>query len=320
MTLEPVLVQMTRDGLVESIHRGHAVLIDKDGNIEKEFGNAQEIIYPRSAIKLAQATAMLRAGAKLENESLAISCASHSGEELHRNLVEKMLLNVGLKLNDLQTPPDYPLDPKIQIEYIKQGLEPKSVTMNCSGKHAGMLTTCVNNNWSTKDYLSINHPLQKKIIETIEDLCEEKITKSSVDGCGAPLHAISLIGLAKMAQNAVLADTNSEERKVADAARNFPIYNSGTFRDVGQFMQNVSGFFTKEGAEGVHVGALNDGRAFAVKFSDGSMRPRATFVYSVLKYWGVASDILNKLSNLEKSEVLGGGKTVGYLQALPIER
>ena len=263
---------------------------------------------------------MLRAGAKLENESLAISCASHSGEELHRNLVEKMLLNVGLKLNDLQTPPDYPLDPKIQIEYIKQGLEPKSVTMNCSGKHAGMLTTCVNNNWSTKDYLSINHPLQKKIIETIEDLCEEKITKSSVDGCGAPLHAISLIGLAKMAQNAVLADTNSEERKVADAARNFPIYNSGTFRDVAQFMQNVSGFFTKEGAEGVHVGALNDGRAFAVKFSDGSMRPRATFVYSVLKFWGVASDILNKLSNLEKSEVLGGGKTVGYLQALPIER
>jgi L-asparaginase II len=212
------------------------------------------------------------------------------------------------------------LDPKIQIEYIKKGLEPKSVTMNCSGKHAGMLTACVNNNWSTKDYLSINHPLQIKIMETIEDLCEEKITKSSVDGCGAPLHAISLIGLAKMAQNAVLADLNNEERKVADAARNFPIYNSGTNRDVAQFMQNVPGFFTKEGAEGVHVGALSDGRAFAVKFSDGSMRPRATFVYSVLKYWGVASENLNKLSNLEKTEVLGGGKTVGYLHALPIER
>lgn len=320
MTLEPVLVQMTRDGLVESIHRGHAVLIDQSGNIEKEYGNAKQIIYPRSAIKLAQATAMLRAGAKLENESLAISCASHSGEEIHRNLVEKMLTNVGLTLSDLQTPPDYPLDPKIQIEYIKQGLEPKSVTMNCSGKHAGMLTTCVNNNWSTSDYLKINHPLQVKIIETIEDLCEEKITKSSVDGCGAPLHAISLIGLAKMAQNAVQAEINSEERKVADAARKYPIHNSGTNRDVAQFMQYVPGFFTKEGAEGVHVGALNDGRAFAVKFTDGSMRPRATFVYSVLKYWGVDTDILNKLSNLEKSEVLGGGKTVGYLQALPIER
>ncbi len=320
MTLEPVLVQMTRDGLVESMHRGHAVLLNSDGKIEKELGNSQEIIYPRSAVKLAQATAMLRVGAKLENESLAISCASHSGEELHRNLVEKMLSNVGLNLSDLQTPPDYPLDPKIQIEYIKQGLEPKPVTMNCSGKHAGMLTACVNNKWSTKDYLSITHPLQKKIIETIEDLCEERISKSSVDGCGAPLHAISLIGLAKMAHNAVLADVNSEERKVADAARKFPIYNSGTNRDVAQFMQNVPGFFTKEGAEGVHVGALNDGRAFAVKFSDGSMRPRATFVYSVLKYWGVDSEILNKLSNLEKTEVQGGGKTVGYLQALSIER
>ena len=122
MTLEPVLVQMTRDGVVESIHRGHAVLIDKVGSIEKEFGNAQEIIYPRSAIKLAQATAMLRAGAKLENESLAISCASHSGEELHRNLVEKMLLNVGLNLNDLQNM-RFPGMPRLKIIQISKRSE-----------------------------------------------------------------------------------------------------------------------------------------------------------------------------------------------------
>ena len=316
MTIAPILVEMTRDGLVESIHRGHAVLLNQKGEVEKVFGNENEIIYPRSAIKLAQATAMLKVGAKLENETLAISCASHSGEDLHTKLVKKMLENIGLSETDLQCPPDLPLDPKIQIEYLAKGFKPESVTMNCSGKHAGMLSACVANNWSTKDYLKIDHPLQQKVIETIEELCQEEITKSSVDGCGAPLHAISLIGLALMARNAVLAEGNKSERKVADAARKYPIYNSGSNRDVAQFMQNVSGFFTKEGAEGVHVGALADGRAFAVKFQDGSMRPRATFVFSVLKYWGVGQDILKKLSNLEKTEVLGGGKTVGYLQAV----
>ena len=318
MTIAPILVEMTRDGLVESIHRGHAVLLNQKGEVEKVFGNENEIIYPRSAIKLAQATAMLKVGAKLENETLAISCASHSGEDLHTKLVKKMLENIGLSETDLQCPPDLPLDPKIQIEYLAKGFKPESVTMNCSGKHAGMLSACVANNWSTKDYLKIDHPLQQKVIETIEELCQEEITKSSVDGCGAPLHAISLIGLARMARNAVLAEGNKAERKVADAARKYPIYNSGSNRDVAQLMQNVPGFFTKEGAEGVHVGALADGRAFAVKFQDGSMRPRATFVFSVLKYWGVGQDILKKLSNLEKTEVLGGGKTVGYLQAVTI--
>ena len=141
-----------------------------------------------------------------------------------------------------------------------------------------------------------------------------------MDGCGAPLHAVSLIALAKIAQNAVSSDPNTDQRKVVDAARKFPIYNSGNKRDVAQFMQTVPGFFTKEGAEGVHVGALSDGRSFAVKFEDGSMRPRASFVAAVLRYWGIEENILEKLSHLEKTPVLGGGKPVGSMQALPIER
>ena len=106
MTIAPILVEMTRDGLVESIHRGHAVLLNQKGEVEKVFGNENEIIYPRSAIKLAQATAMLKVGAKLENETLALSCASHSGEDLHTKLVKKMLENIGLSETDLQCPPE----------------------------------------------------------------------------------------------------------------------------------------------------------------------------------------------------------------------
>ena len=320
MTNPPVLVQMIRAGLVESVHRGHAVLLDSAGNIEKSFGDPSLPMFPRSAIKLAQATAMLRSGAKLENEKLAISCASHSGEEIHRSLVKTMLEEIGLGVDDLQCPPDLPLDSTTQIEYLSNGMKPERLTMNCSGKHAGMLTACVSNNWSTNDYLSDKHPLQELIVKTIEELSGEKIYKSTVDGCGAPLHAISLVALAKIASNAVLSQTSTEQRKVVDAARKFPIYNSGNKRDVAQFMQNVAGFFTKEGAEGVHVGALADGRSFAVKFEDGSMRPRASFVVSVLRYWGIDEDTLNKLSNLDITPVLGGGKPVGSMQALPIER
>ncbi|MFM1986007.1 MAG: hypothetical protein RIS18_224 [Actinomycetota bacterium] len=320
MTNPVVLVELVRAGLVESVHRGHAVLLDSNGKVEISLGQPNSPIFPRSAIKLAQATAMLRSGAKLVEERLAISCASHSGEEIHRELVKKMLIDIGLDIDSLQCPPDLPLDPATQIEYLSKGMKAERLTMNCSGKHAGMLTACVQNNWSINNYLDQQHPLQKLIVETIEDMSGEKIFKSTVDGCGAPLHAVSLISLAKIAQNSVLADLNTPQRKVVDAARKYPIYNSGNKRDVAQFMQIVPGFFTKEGAEGVHVGALPDGRAFAVKFEDGSMRPRATFVVSVLRYWGVDESILEKLSNLEKTPVLGGGKPVGSMQALPIER
>jgi L-asparaginase II len=320
MTTPPILVELVRDGLVESVHRGHAVLLDSNGKIEVSLGDPLKPIFPRSAIKIAQATAMLRSGAQLENEKLAISCASHSGEEIHRELVKNMLESIGLSVAALQCPPDLPLDPSTQIEYLSKGLKPERITMNCSGKHAGMLSACVKNDWSVENYLSPDHPLQQLIIKTIEDLSGEKIYKSTFDGCGAPLHAVSLVALAKIAQKAVLADETKEERKVADAARKYPIYNSGNKRDVAQFMQTLSGFFTKEGAEGVHVGALADGRSFAVKFEDGSMRPRASFVVAVLKYWGVGQNILEKLGNLEKTPVLGGGKAVGLMQALPIGR
>lgn len=320
MTNPPVLVEMVRAGLVESVHRGHAVLLTANGDVEISLGEPSKPIFPRSAIKLAQATAMLQSGAKLEDEKLAISCASHSGEDLHRELVTKMLNDVGLGIDALQCPPDLPLDTATQIDYLSRGLKPERLTMNCSGKHAGMLTACVANNWPTNNYLSTEHPLQKLIFETIQDLSGEKIHLSTADGCGAPLHGISLNALAKIAQNAVLSEPNVAQRKVVDAARKFPIHNSGNKRDVAQFMQTVEGFFNKEGAEGVHVGALSDGRAFAVKFEDGSMRPRATFVVSVLRYWGISEDILEKLSHLDKTPVLGGGKPVGSMQALPIER
>ncbi len=315
-----VLVEITRADLIESQHSGHAVILNEDGSIDKTIGDPFAPYFPRSAIKLAQATAALESGAKLADEALSISCASHSGEEIHRSLVKKMLSEIDLDETFLQCPPDYPFGAEAKIDYIAKGLKPESITMNCSGKHAGMLNACVQNNWNVKTYLEMNHPLQKNIHATIENLAEEKIFKSTFDGCGAPLHAISLVGLAKIAHNAVKALPSDPQRKVVDAARNFPIINSGNNRDVAKFMQSVPGFFTKEGAEGVHVGALADGRSFAVKFEDGSMRPRPSFVVEVLKYWGIEENILNKLSELAQSDVLGGGKPVGFMRALPIER
>ena len=178
MSNPPVLVEMIRAGLVESAHRGHAVLLDADGKIEVSLGEPKNAIFPRSAIKLAQATAMLRSGAKLENEKLAISCASHSGEELHRELVTKMLKDIGLITDALQCPPDLPLDSSTQIDYLSKGMKPERLTMNCSGKHAGMLTACVENKWSIENYLNPEHNLQKLINETA---CKGAPQPSKVD-------------------------------------------------------------------------------------------------------------------------------------------
>jgi L-asparaginase II len=164
----------------------------------------------------------------------------------------------------------------------------------------------------TRSYLDVTHPIQVQIKKLTEELAHELITTSSVDGCGAPLHAMTLIGLARAVQGCVRADSGSSERRVIDAVRAFPEMASGVGRDVAQFMQAVSGAYAKEGAEGVQVAALADGRAMALKIDDGNMRARAMITARVFEIWGVANAETEKLIS---TEVLGGGRSVGEFRA-----
>lgn len=310
---DSVLVEVVRGGFVESVHRGSLVIVDSDGTVLQSIGDPDAVILPRSAVKHAQATASLDSGATVTGELLALAASSHSGEPFHIDGVQRILSSVNLTFDDLGCPPELPGEVALPA-WFAAGRGPAREAMNCSGKHATMLAACVASGWSTHDYLDPVHPLQQHVREVIEDLTGETVRDPEVDGCGAPLFGMTLTGLARLESRVVTSPEGSHARAVADAVRAYPLYASGTDRDVAVMMHAVPGLITKEGAEGVQVGALPDGRAFAVKIADGSMRARTPVTIAILRALGVPDDQLDALAELARPALLGGGKRVGELR------
>jgi L-asparaginase II len=227
---------------------------------------------------------MLKAGLQVEANELAIICASHSGSQKHIDLLTKMLTTRDISISQLKNAVDKPLGEK---EKIAWGEKPASqLAQNCSGKHAGMLITCKQNGWDMKSYLDLDHPLQVAIKNEIEELSGEKVSAVSVDGCGAPLFAISLVGLARAISNLVKSKDELYQ-KIVLACTKFPELVAGDGRLTTRMMQAVPGLFMKEGAEGVQVCALRDGRVIAIKIIDGSWRPVAPIIMEIFNRWGV---------------------------------
>ena len=279
-----VLAKVTRGDLVESLHLGHLIVLNADGSTYLSKGSPELPIYPRSAIKSLQAAALLKAGLKVEENELAIICASHSGSQSHIDLVTKMLTSRGLSTSQLKNAVDKPLGEKEKITWGEK--PPSQLAQNCSGKHAGMLISCQQNGWDMNTYLDLDHPLQVAIKNEIEGLSGEKVSATSVDGCGAPLFAISLIGLAKAVSNLVKSKEEPYQQ-IVSACTKYPELVAGDGRLTTRMMKAVPGLFMKEGAEGVQVCALRDGRAIAIKIIDGSWRPVAPIIMEIFKRWGV---------------------------------
>ncbi len=268
----PVLAEVIRSGFVESRHRGSLVVLAADGSVALAAGTVDLPVFPRSSNKPMQAAAMLTCGLALDGSLLALAAASHSGEEFHIAGVREILGRAGLTESDLQCPPDLPLDELARDAWLRAGGAADPVHMNCSGKHAAMLATCVAAGWPTASYRDPGHPLQVRIRHVVERLALEPVGVTGVDGCGAPLLAVSLAGLARAFRSLVLAEPGSAERRVADAMRAHPIWTSGTARPEAAMAGAVPGLLMKSGAEGVCAFALADGRAAAVKFDDGAQR------------------------------------------------
>jgi L-asparaginase II len=309
----PVVAEAVRSGFVESRHRGTIVGLHADGSAAFQLGEPDEPLYPRSANKPMQAVGMVRAGLRLPPELLALAAASHSGEPHHVDGVRAMLDGAGLDESDLLTPPDLPLDEDAATAWLRAGRDAASVTMNCSGKHAAMLATCVANGWATASYRDLDHPLQVAVQETVEQLAGEQVAATGVDGCGAPLFALSLTGLARAFRAIVLAPAGSAERQVADAMRKHPDYVGGTGRDVTALMQAVPGLLAKDGAEGVYAAAMPDGRTVALKIDDGAQRARAPVMVAALRRLEVDSPGLTEVA---KVPLFGGGRVVGEVRAV----
>ena len=302
---DAVLAEYIRDGVVESEHRGFLVVLYSDGSIYKSFGDIETKIFPRSTVKCAQASAMVRSGLVLEPRLLALAQSSHSGGEMHINGTREILATVGLDESALQCALDRPLGDAEKSAWGDKA--PTRIAMNCSGKHAAMLATCVKNNWPIDNYLEQDHPLQVAIKSELEELAVESIKLTSTDGCGAPLFLISLMGLARAIQ-AITISADSIHQSVISAARAFPEMVGGIGRHNTEMMQQVPGLFMKDGAEAVNVCSLYDGRTFAFKVSDGSLSAFRTIVHAILKDLGIDTA-------LTPEKVMGGPRVIGTIAA-----
>jgi len=312
-----VVAEIVRSGFVEGHHYGSVVALDADGRVAWSVGDVENPVLPRSCNKPLQAVGMLRAGLDLDGELLALAAASHSGEPFHLEGARRILSGAGLDESALQTPPDYPIDDLAKEEYIRAGGQRSPIAMNCSGKHAAMLATCVVNGWDTATYLDPDHPLQVAIAETFADLTGEKVQVVAVDGCGAPLLSTSLEGLARAFRTVSLA-TEGPEKRVADAIRTHPEFTSGSRRDEATLLRAIPGAIGKAGAESCYAVGLPDGRAVALKTDDGAPRVRPVLMAAALERLGVTRDPDVDAEAVRRTgvlELLGGGRPVGEIRA-----
>lgn len=310
----PVVAEVVRNGVVESRHHGRVVALDAAGDRVVALGAVDAPTFPRSSLKPVQTVALLRAGWRpTDDRQVALACASHSGEPAHLDVVRRILADAGLEQSALDNTPALPLDARAAAEVVRRGGAADSLLQNCSGKHAAMLAACVANGWPVDGYRDPAHPVQQAIRVTVEDLCDERVDAVAVDGCGAPLFAVSLAGLAGAFRRIATASGSTSERQVADAMRAHPFLVGGTGRDVTEFMQAVPGLVAKDGAEGVYAAALPDGRAVALKIDDGAGRARAPLLASALRRLGVVASGLDQVARVP---VLGHGEPVGEVRAV----
>ena len=306
----PVLVELVRSDVVESVHRASVVCLRPDGSVALSLGVVDAPVFPRSSNKPLQAVGLLEAGWEPADEQvLALATASHSGEQRHLEVVRRSLASTGLTEAALQCPPLLPLSERAAHALLASGGVATALTMNCSGKHAAMLATCVQRGWSVSDYLQPEHPVQRAMTATIGRLAGEPVAHVAVDGCGAPQHALTLTGLARAF--ASLATGDGASASVARAMRANAGLVGGVRRDVTDLHEGVPGLVCKDGAEGVYAAALPDGSAVAVKVADGATRAAVLVLVGGLRALGVEAPVLDRLAS---APVLGGGVPVGVLQ------
>ena len=317
MSEPAVVAELVRSGFVEGRHRGSVVALTADGRVDWAVGAPHQPVLPRSCNKPLQTLGMVRLGLDLPPTLLALACASHSGEPFHLEGVRRILATAGLDESALQTPPDYPLDDEERDAVLRAGGGRTPIHMNCSGKHAAMLATCVLNGWTTADYLDPAHPLQRAVRATFDELTGE-VSELAVDGCGAPLLSCSVTGLARAFQRLAVAQ-DGPERQVADAIRQHPEFVSGTRRDERTLLGAIPGAIGKAGAESCYAVALPDGRSFALKVDDGGARARPVVMAAALHRSGVDEEPGvdgPAVRGTGDVPLMGGGRRVGEIRAV----
>ena len=276
------LAAVRRGALVESVHRGRLAVCDPEGNVLEAVGDPEAYIYARSSAKPSQALPLVLSGAAeafgLTDEELAVACASHNAEEPHLAAVRSILEKAGLTEDDLQSGAHLPLYEPEADKLIRSGEDPRPIHGNCSGKHAGMLAVCVHEGYETATYRDPGHPLQRRILGLIAEVCglrEDEVLIAG-DNCGVPAFALPLrslaTGLARVAtRNALPDELALAALRIGDAMREHPFMVAGTGRFDTDLMRSTD-LLVKGGAEAVLAVGSRDGWGMVLKISDGALR------------------------------------------------
>lgn len=290
------MVELWRGGLLESTHRGHAVLCDEAGQIVQAWGDPERIIFPRSSCKMIQALPLVESGAAdafgLSEAHLALACASHQGAALHVNMARDWLKDLGLGEPDLRCGSHEPYDRVERDRLICDHEGPCQLHNNCSGKHSGFLTF-VKHQKAGPEYVELDHPLQKAIRAATEDVTGETAAGYGIDGCSAPNFAMSIAGLARgMAKFASTDGTGARGRamqRLTRAMAAYPELVAGEGRTCTELMRAMGGRVSiKTGAEAVFVAILPEQRmGLALKIEDGNARASEAALVGILSQLGV---------------------------------
>jgi L-asparaginase II len=312
------LAVVERSGFVESRHIGAAVVLAADGHVVTQLGDISTPILARSTLKPLQALAAMQSGVPLRGAQVALACASHTGSLDHMDVVEGMLKAAGAKEDQLQCPAAWPQDETARTWLTRSERGKSRLAFNCSGKHAAFLWACTENGWDTHSYLEPNHPLQQRIRTVIEEFSGEQIAHLGIDGCGAPVAAISLTGLARayslLAKAPSDKSANARAATIATSMLDYPWAVQGRGEANTIVMEELD-VIAKIGAEGILAMATPQGVSVALKVLDGNLRATSLVGLTLLAACG-AVDIPGVSSVLEKvvEPVLGGGRPVGKIR------
>lgn len=305
--MNPVLVNLWRGNAIESRHRGAVAVVQSSGQPVFSMGDTLHHTFPRSAIKFIQAIPFVESGAMehyaLQDEHIALSCASHNGEPSHVGLVNDWLEKIGCTENDLECGASLPMHQATQFELLERGEGPTRAHHNCSGKHLGFLSTCRHLGDTVANYRLYNHVAQHRWFDVLESMSSARVMQLpwGYDGCGIPCLALPLHRVALAMARFADANGQSTERtsaisRIQSAVAAHPYLVAGKERLCTDLMQLLAPkVLVKVGAEGCYTACIPEhGLGIALKMDDGHDRGARVALGAVLQ----------KLGFIDKQEML----------------
>ena len=302
----PILCRVTRGELTESIHVAFAVAVDETRQPFYSTGDPQYLTCIRSSLKPFQAAASVKAGAvdaaEFNDEELALMCASHKGEKIHVKTAQSMLTKLGLTVDDYECGSHFPSDTLTRHRMIKEDKEAQPLHNNCSGKHAGMLALAKHLGQGTANYIKKDHPVQRTILEYVQDVSGLETIPTEIDGCSAPTPFMTLETIAGMFQT-LAAGNEPELKRVFKAMCSCPDLVGGSNHFDTNFIKALTGRgVTKVGGESVRGIALKTKDkgpvGIAIKILDGNFRALPVATMKLLEHLELLTE--EELQNLDK--------------------